>query len=448
MAKSKKKVTEELARVRYIGPTLAETLYDDHGLRSIEEVVEFGEEGKLPELKGVGDKKAKTILGSAKRLANANRKKEEAEQQKAAEAEEKKEKKAAEAKEKKEKESKQKAGEDEGNGSAEETPDRTNGRAPGRTTTVPTREPATGGGTGARAGAGGAAEAAARTERPPRREAERDLRRRFIDTLRCPACGHDGFDIGSSTLTCQACQRQFNLQNGIADLAPPASTERSVTQKIMESRTYTRFYEEFLRPRLTSVVSDRSMREEYRLAADFLDFDDDIRLLDVGCGTANFTRYLAQRIGLAETPATDPDIPLVVGMDLSWPMLENARRNIRQENLEDKVFLLRGDGTRIPVRRGAYNRLHCAGTLHMMNDIDEALRNFARVLEPNGVCVIGTFVLGKGILRRLIKRAAEFPTRFHWFSRDELLRRIERAGFEIADNSLAGDAITVKARRI
>jgi len=138
----------------------------------------------------------------------------------------------------------------------------------------------------------------------------------------------------------------------------------------------------------------------------------------------------------------------VVGMDLSWPMLENARRNIRQENLDGKVFLLRGDGTRIPVRRGAFNRLHCAGTLHLMNDIDEALRNFARVLEPDGVCVIGSFILGKGLIRRFVKRAAEFPPRFHWFSREELHRRIERAGFEVLDDSVSGDAITLKARRI
>jgi hypothetical protein len=83
----------------------------------------------------------------------------------------------------------------------------------------------------------------------------------------------------------------------------------------------------------------------------------------------------------------------------------------------------------------------------MMKNIDEALRNFARILEPGGICVIGTFILGDGMMRRLVKRAAELPTQFHWFSRDELHQRLRRAGFEVVEDSVAGDAITVKTRR-
>ena len=422
MPKSKKKVLEDLERVRYVGSAVAKSMYEDHGVRTIADIVELGDDGNLTELRGVGQKKAKTILTSANHILDMEQKQQEQEQQEQEQQE-------------------QEQQEEEQQQAAEQRARRANGRAPGAAA-------AAAGTTATRAGTAGATTEARTTTSPEPTPDERSLRERFIDTLRCPACGHDRFDVGATTMTCQACQRQFNLQNGIADLAPPAPPDRSITQKLMESRTYTRFYEEFMRPRLTKVVSNRSMREEYRLAAEFLDFEEDIRLLDVGCGTANFTRYLAQRLGLAETPADEPGLPLVVGMDLSWPMLENARRNIQQENLQDKIFLLRGDGTRIPVRRGAYNRLHCAGTLHLMSDIDEALRNFARVLEANGICVIGTFVLGKGLIRRTLKRIAEFPTDFHWFSRDELFRRIERAGFEVIDSSIAGDAITVKARRI
>ena len=442
MAKRKTTVLEELSRVRYIGPKLAEVLYDDHGIRSIADIVEFARDGNLTDLKGVGDSKASTIMSSAERIAEADGLDVEDSEAKSTQ----KEQTQAPAPEAK---ATDEPAEQRTNGAAppESTP-RTNGRAPEPT---PPPEPSpSSAATGTRTARTSAAPSEPATTPPstrPTAEA-RSLEQRFIDTLRCPACGHDRFEVGANTLTCQACQRQFNFKRGTVDLAPPSPPERSLSQKVMESRLYTRLYEEFMRPRLTSIVSSRPMREEYRLSADFLDLDGDIRLLDIGCGTANFTRYFAQRIGLAEASASDSNLPLVVGMDLSWPMLENARRNIEQENLEGKVFLLRGDGTRIPVRRGAYNRVHCAGTLHLMSDIDEGLRNFARVLEPQGICVIDTFILGKGLLRRLFKRMAEFPTRFHWFSRDELLKRIERAGFEILDNSIAGDAITVKARRI
>jgi ubiquinone/menaquinone biosynthesis C-methylase UbiE len=445
MAKKKATVLEELQRVRLIGPAMAESLYSEHKVRSLSDLVQFGKDGHLTDLQGVGKKKAQTILSSAQRLhKDAEPPPRTPEKQPSSRAS------AAQTSAKKPTTTPPKK--------PAKSPSRSSRSADANGGSPISRGPSTA--STASTASGGAAASTATSETstdvtngktPPQTSADvvpRALHDRFIDTLRCPACGHDAFDVDATTLTCQACQRQFNFQNGIADLAPPHVPSRSMTQKLMESRFYAQFYEEFMRPRLTGVVSNRSMREEYRLAADFLDIGAHTRLLDVGCGTANFTRYFAQRIGLAETPATRGDLPLVVGMDLSWPMLENARRNIRQENLDGKVFLLRGDGTRIPVRRGAFNRLHCAGTLHLMNDIDEALRNFARVLEPDGVCVIGSFILGKGLVRRLVKRAAEFPTRFHWFSREELHRRVERAGFEILDDSVAGDAITLKARRI
>lgn len=436
MAKRKQSVLEELQRVRLVGPALAETLYEDHKVGSLEDLIAFGNQGGLTELKGVGEKKAATMLRSAERLVKSG------EKEGSQPANREPAKAARKAVEKAVKKAASKVGV--GTRAHEE---KGNGKVPEELTDMPaaTARMGTSG-----AGVSGSAVAVEREPAPTaaKREPIPSLRERFIGVLRCPACGHDDFVADATTLTCQACGRQFNLQDGIADLAPPQVPSRSVTQKLMESRFYAQFYEEFMRPRLTGVVSARSMREEYRLAAEFLDFGGDIRLLDVGCGTANFTRYFAQRIGLAEASALAPDLPLVVGMDLSWPMLENARRNIRQENLDGKVFLVRGDGTRIPAQRGAFNRLHCAGALHLMNDIDEGLRNFARVLEPDGVCVIGTFILGSGVLRRTLKRVAEFPTNFHWFSRDELHKRVERAGFEILDDSVAGDAITIKARRI
>lgn len=420
MAKKKTDVLQELQRVHYVGPKLAELLYTEHKIRSVSDLVEFGEAGKIAELPRIGDVKSAAMLKSARRIASANGSAQESPAEKPRQQQAPKETKAPP-------------------------------KEPVRRAAAPSKPAPSTSASSASAGATTVEPSPAPTPEPAKKATAAKtptLEERFLATLRCPACGNDSFELEGTTLTCHACQRQFKYEGGIADLAAPQTPSRSITQRLMETRFYAQFYEEFMRPRLTGVVSDRSMREEYRLSADFLELDENSRLLDVACGTANFTRYFAQRIGLAEAPATRGNLPLVVGMDLSWPMLENARRNIRQENLDGKVFLLRGDATRIPLRRGSYNRLHCAGALHIVNDIDETLRNFARVLEPDGICVIGTFVLGTGLFRRLVKRAAEFPTQFHWFSRDELHKRLERAGFEILDDSVSGDAITVKARRI
>ncbi len=430
MAKKASKATiEELSQVKYVGPAKAEAFVKELGISSVEELYEASKNGKLQQVKGVGAALSKKIHSAAGEVIESEAKTAEAPAKKPA-AKKAPAKKAA----------------------AKKAAPKKQAKAPSKPAA---KEPAKAKASASEAATGSEVprtpEASARTRadkapaKPKAKVTTYDERvERFIATLRCPACGHDEFERGATTLTCTACRREYNFHNGVADLAPPKPSGRSVTQRIMESRFYARFYEDVMRPRLTGVVSDRSLSEEYALSAEMLEFGEGSRVLDVAAGTGNFTRYFAQQLHEI-TGGTDDT--LVVGMDLSWPMLETARTYLRRDGLDEEVFLIRGDATRIPARRASYNRLHCAGALHMMKNVDEALRNFARVLEPDGICVIGTFILGDGVMRRLVKRAAEMPTQFHWFSRDELHQRLRRAGFDVVEDSIAGDAITVKARR-
>jgi SAM-dependent methyltransferase len=425
--KATKQTIDELSKVKHVGPTKAKAFASELGIGSIEDLWEASKNGKLQQVSGIGaalSKKIHTAAGDALKANGAAKvakkksqtKKAKAKTSAAKKAKDKSARKASQGKKTTSKKQEALKTDTSRSAVAEDvppTPEATRKRAPART----------------QAGEGG-------TARENRVE-------RFIATLRCPACGHDEFGRGATTLTCTACRREYNFHNGVADLAPPKPSGRSMTQRIMESRFYARFYEDVMRPRLTGVVSERSLNEEYALAAEMLELDQDTKLLDVASGTGNFTRYFAQNL---QNMGVQDDV-LVAGMDLSWPMLETARTYLRRDGLDEDVYLIRGDATRIPARRASYNRLHCAGALHMMNNIDEALRNFARVLEPDGICVVGSFILGDGIMRRMVKRAAEFPTQFHWFSRDELHQRMRRAGFEVVEDSIAGDAITVKARR-
>ncbi|WP_168210741.1 methyltransferase domain-containing protein [Persicimonas caeni] len=456
--KASKQTIEELSQVKYVGPAKAEAFVKELGIGSIEELYEASKNGKLEKVSGVGAALSKKIHKAAGEALKATGPAEVAEEpaKKAKEAQKKaKEKKAKEKQEAKAKEAKAKAAEKEAEAKKEAKAKEAKAKEEAKAKAVETKKKAEKKAKEVKEKVEKKAKETVTEEVPPTPETARkrapakpaarteDRVEQFIATLRCPACGHDEFDRGATTLTCTACRREYNFHNGVADLAPPKPSGRSVTQRIMESRFYARFYEDVMRPKLTGVVSDRSLSEEYALSSEMLELDDNTRLLDVAAGTGNFTRYFAQQLN--EQGAGDDS--LVVGMDLSWPMLETARTYLRRDGLDEQVFLIRGDATRIPARRAAYNRLHCAGALHMMKNIDEALRNFARILEPGGICVIGTFILGDGMMRRLVKRAAELPTQFHWFSRDELHQRLRRAGFEVVEDSVAGDAITVKTRR-
>lgn len=391
----------ELSQVKYIGQARARELTDSYGIDTIAELVEAAESGKLTEIKGIGSARSDKILASARELLDEKISSSSSSSKSSKENATKESSKRSESKQAKQTSSKKSA-----TTSAEKTAEK------------------------------GKPETAKRSSRPIDR---------FLERLRCPACGHSNLDRGPATLTCRDCQREYNFYNGVADLAPPHPTGRNLTQRLMDSRLYSQFYEDVMRPRLTAVVSERTMQEEYELSTEYLELESDSTVLDVACGTANFTRYFAEQLHQSEDGGRDS---LVAGMDISWSMLEKARTLLTQQGLDQEVYLIRGDATRIPVQRAAYNRLHCAGALHMVNNIDEALRNFSRVLEPGGICVIGTFLLGDGMVRRFLKKAAEIPSKFHWFSEQELYKRLDRAGFEVADSSVAGDAITVKARRV
>ncbi len=269
---------------------------------------------------------------------------------------------------------------------------------------------------------------------------ERGMWERVLDDLVCPNCGAEGME-SAVTVTCKACRREYLVQDGVMDLAPPYARRGGWAQRVMETRFYSSYYEDVMRPRFTGLVSGRTMAQEMMLSAELLELSERSRVLDVACGTGNFTRHFAQELEAFGGAAS------LVGMDLSWPMLEEAVRFRHRDGLSDEVVLVRGDATRLPFKRATFDRVHCMAALHLMSDIDGALRNFARVLTQGGVCVIGTFTRESSGVRGWLKKATSGRVRFHWFTREELRDRIERAGFEIELESVSRDAITVKARR-
>ncbi len=78
--------------------------------------------------------------------------------------------------------------------------------------------------------------------------------------------------------------------------------------------------------------------------------------LEVGCGTGYFTRWLATQ-GLQ-----------VVGLDLSWPMLRQARARCVQ-----------GDALRLPFASGAFDLVVMVATLAFLPAPEQALREARRV---------------------------------------------------------------------
>jgi SAM-dependent methyltransferase len=231
-------------------------------------------------------------------------------------------------------------------------------------------------------------------------------------------------------MSCANCAREYDIDHGVIDLAPDgARPRRSVSQRVRESRFYARIYEEVV-------------REDHQVALDRLTLDKASAVLDVPCGTASSTREFAHAVADCEEPA------IIVGADLSWASLETARENLRFERLEDAVQLVRVPAHPLPFAAATFDRVHCRGALHLADNIDAVLAEFARVLEVGGICVISTFVTGNSLAQRALKRLAEGPTGFHWFGPYELAGRMAAQGLAVYAEHVRGDALTVAARRV
>lgn len=117
-----------------------------------------------------------------------------------------------------------------------------------------------------------------------------------------------------------------------------------------------------------SLGQDRSWRRLTRAALAPIPGE---RILDVAAGTGVSTEELA-RSGA-----------FVVGCDFSLGMLRANRGR--------KVPLLAGDALRLPFRDGVFDAVTISFGLRNVNDVDQALAEFRRVVRPGGRLLIAEF---------------------------------------------------------
>ena len=202
--------------------------------------------------------------------------------------------------------------------------------------------------------------------------------------------------------------------------APSQTAHRTIAQGFMEWDPLVRIYESRLwrRGPLLSLVTGISFDSEYALIACALQLETGTRILDLACGPGIYTRRFARHRPEA----------LVVGMDLSSPMLRYALCRTREERLAN-VALVRGDALAFPFGAGLFDAVNCCGALHLFPDVDRVLREIRRVLRDHGRLTIAAFRRGDGAVARA---RADLRRRLYGvdsFAPAGLMQRIEAAGF-------------------
>ena len=142
-------------------------------------------------------------------------------------------------------------------------------------------------------------------------------------------------------------------------------------------------------------------------------------ILEVGCGSGNYSSALAAITGAA-----------CYGLDPSARMLAEAAKRTRD------VHLLQGRGERLPFGEAAFGLIFSVDVIHHVIDCTAYLGEAFRALRPGGrVC---TVTESEWMIRNRHPLAAYFPEMVapevaRYPSVDSLRRLMEQAGFRVED---------------
>jgi len=128
-------------------------------------------------------------------------------------------------------------------------------------------------------------------------------------------------------------------------------------------------------------------------------------ILEVGFGTGRILVELARRTG---------GNGRVYGVDLSQGMCRFARRRLGKAGLLERVFLIGGDGYRLPVATGRVDCIFMGFTLELFEtpELIPVLQDCQRILKPGGQMGVVTMSASKrpGIVERIyLKAHARWP---------------------------------------
>jgi ubiquinone/menaquinone biosynthesis C-methylase UbiE len=257
---------------------------------------------------------------------------------------------------------------------------------------------------------------------------------KILTSLRCPGCLQTNLQFDQGGLRCKECGARYPLKNGILDMLGDKGREVITPfQRLMQASSIVSIYEKLWRRVGYYLASSRSFDAEMRTILDLGKSANARLLLDLACGTGIFTRPLARQ-----------EDRLVVGLDMSWPMLTHAQSLMQKEGMKNVLFI-RATAFNLPFTDGAIPYVNCCGALHLFDRPNAALKEIGRVVCPGGYFSAQTTIRpnrSAGLayfLERFI--------RFGFFAEAELLEQIAFHGFSLIKSERHRISFTFLAQR-
>lgn len=142
------------------------------------------------------------------------------------------------------------------------------------------------------------------------------------------------------------------------------------------------------------------------------------KVIDVGCGTGNFSIKLARK-GLE-----------VVGIDLSRPMLKRARENVEKLDEDLKASFQQMDAKDLNFPDASFDDAFSMATIEFIpyEEKEEFVQEMLRIVKPGGRVLIGTITADSEWGEKYRERAKSKESVFYHaeLTTPERLNRIER----------------------
>lgn len=107
--------------------------------------------------------------------------------------------------------------------------------------------------------------------------------------------------------------------------------------------------------------------------------------------------------GTGDVPLTlikDKRVKKITGLDLSKGMIEIGKEKVKKKNLENKIFMMIGDGCNIPCADSTFDLTTISFGIRNFPDPQKSLHEIQRVLRPGGRVMIMEFSIPKNFFFR------------------------------------------------
>ena len=237
--------------------------------------------------------------------------------------------------------------------------------------------------------------------------------------LNCPNCDGDiHFEKENLKFHCSGCKSDYLVENGIIDFLPNYKGASDISQKTMESSVISKIYERYFRPIFSFFGTDLKYKDEINWLEKIEVKSKPNVIVDLACGSAKYGRLLSKK----HHPG------LVVCIDLSMAMLEEARKNIENEGLTN-LILVRASIDRLPIKPNSIDWLNCFGALHLFPDTSKAFVEINRVLKPASIFTCLTACLPKSQKLPLLPKLVLGKSDFKFLSVEVLLQKLQEYNF-------------------